>query len=109
MCFHRKYARGRTYCLLHVDACFTNIGFCVVSQKFYGIKFKFFWKIYNSDYVKNTCSMMIGLSPVLEMALYTLCFLTRPNQTCPISYSDQHFQIRTATEDGKFRGALFDL
>ncbi|XP_012217822.1 endoribonuclease CG2145 isoform X2 [Linepithema humile] len=30
-------------------------------------------------------TLLVGLSPELEMALYTLCFYVRPNDVCPIS------------------------
>ena len=44
------------------------------------------------------------------MALYTLCYIVRPNQTCPVLYERDHFQIRTAvSEDNELRSAFFEF
>ena len=40
-------------------------------------------------------SMYVGTSPELEMALYTICFLTRPSVSCPISLNDVPVYITT--------------
>lgn len=46
---------------------------------------------------KPTNSMFIGTSPELEMALYTICFMTRPDQDCPITFNEKTFNIKTHT------------
>ena len=102
--FSQKICWRSSHCLLHVDACFTNIDFCVVSQWFVEAKIRFLW----DNYVKNYCSMMIGISPDLEMALYTLCFLTRPNETCPVTYEGVPHPIRTViSQEEELRSAFF--
>ncbi|XP_058807644.1 endoribonuclease CG2145-like isoform X2 [Phymastichus coffea] len=37
------------------------------------------------DTVQPITTIFVGTSPELEMALYTLCFYTRPNNVCPVS------------------------
>ncbi|CAL4248235.1 unnamed protein product, partial [Meganyctiphanes norvegica] len=56
--------------------------------------------IINMDFLwlmnkKKTSSMFIGTSPELEMAVYTICFLARPNKECPVSMAGKHFTIIT--------------
>ncbi|KAJ8674412.1 hypothetical protein QAD02_005674 [Eretmocerus hayati] len=51
---------------------------------------------------KPSTGVLIGTSPELEMALYTVCFLTRQNQRCPISLGGSRFNIVTYTF--KFQG-----
>uniref|UniRef100_T1GPH6 EndoU domain-containing protein n=1 Tax=Megaselia scalaris TaxID=36166 RepID=T1GPH6_MEGSC len=41
------------------------------------------------------CSMLIGSSPELEMSLYTMCFLLRPNEVCPVTLGGQKVNIKT--------------
>ena len=95
-----------SYCLLHVDvACFTDTGFCAVFQRFVPIIFKFTWGIY----VKHQSAMMIGLSPVLEMALYTLCYKVRPNRGCNVTLAGNNFEIRTELFRHRLRSAYFHL
>ena len=95
-----------SYCLLHVDvACFTNTGFCSVFQRFVPIIFTFTWGIY----VKHETAMMIGLSPELEMALYTLCFKARPNRGCNVTLAGKTFTIRTGVFRSRLRSAFFHL
>ncbi|CAL4218510.1 unnamed protein product, partial [Meganyctiphanes norvegica] len=40
-------------------------------------------------------AIMVGTSPELELALYTVCFLVRPNQKCPLLMNGQHFNVQT--------------
>ena len=90
-------------------SCFTDIGFCVVFQRFFPILFKFAW----GDYMKHQTSMMIGISPELSMALYTICFKTRPDRDCYVSLGGEDFRIRTVTQTKnnkrKLRNAHFRL
>ena len=93
--FSRKIGWRSSYCLLNVDAaCLIDIYFCVVSQRFMTIKFRFWW----GPYQKRTASMLIGISPELEMALYTLCFRALPNKICTVSLGGKEFKIKTRIE-----------
>lgn len=46
-----------------------------------------------NDIVQPVTTIFVGTSPELEMALYTLCFFTRPNSICPISLGETKFVI----------------
>uniref|UniRef100_A0A6P7F710 Poly(U)-specific endoribonuclease homolog isoform X1 n=1 Tax=Diabrotica virgifera virgifera TaxID=50390 RepID=A0A6P7F710_DIAVI len=46
---------------------------------------------------KPVNSMFIGTSPELEMALYSTCFLLRPDRVCPLKLNGNRFIIRTYT------------
>lgn len=61
---------------------------------------KFHAKFRNLD--KPVTSMFIGTSPELEMALYTVCFLVKPDKPCPVSLGGTKFNISTHTF--KYRG-----
>ncbi|KAJ9601547.1 hypothetical protein L9F63_000290, partial [Diploptera punctata] len=50
-----------------------------------------------TNVVKPVGSMFVGTSPELEMALYTVCFLTRPDEKCPVRMAGKNFTIRTHT------------
>lgn len=50
-----------------------------------------------SNVIKHSGSMFVGTSPELEMALYTVCFLTRPGDRCPLSLGGKTFGIQTYT------------
>jgi hypothetical protein len=39
-------------------------------------------------------SIFIGLSPELEMALYTVCVLLKPNDACTVSLGGKKIDIR---------------
>lgn len=57
-------------------------------------------------------SIFIGTTPELEMALYTLCFFTRPNKRCKLSFAGFKFGIRTYVfqSNGKrFIGTAFPV
>ena len=70
------------------------------------IKFTFMW----DRYLKPTSSMLIGTSPELELALYTLCYKTRPNEECFVSLGGTKFTIYTGTSVNKgLRTAYFEL
>lgn len=55
------------------------------------LKVKYSWK--NS--IKPAGSMFIGTSPEFEMALYTVCFLARPNDRCNLAVGNKSFFIQT--------------
>ncbi|KAK3923087.1 Poly(U)-specific endoribonuclease-like protein [Frankliniella fusca] len=50
-----------------------------------------------SNVIKPSGSMFVGTSPEMEMALYTVCFLTRPDDRCPMSLGGKTFGIQTYT------------
>ncbi|CAG0901122.1 unnamed protein product [Darwinula stevensoni] len=45
---------------------------------------------------KPISSLYIGASPELEMALFTVCFIARPDSYCPISLAGQDLHIHLA-------------
>ncbi|RLU15786.1 hypothetical protein DMN91_011542 [Ooceraea biroi] len=51
---------------------------------------------------KPVTTMFIGTSPELEMALYTVCFYTRPDGNCPVSLGNTKFNI--VTRKFRYRG-----
>ena len=104
--FSWKIGGRPSHCLTYVDAaCFTDTGFRVVSQSFLPINFWFFW----GEYKKPVSSMMFGLSPELEMALFTLCFYTREAEDCYVSLADEVFTIKTRHWHHQLRAAFFDF
>ncbi|KAL7029780.1 hypothetical protein ACKWTF_006361 [Chironomus riparius] len=52
-------------------------------------------KLAVNGYRKNLSSIIIGTPPELEFALFTLCFKTRANRKCPLSYNDIEFNVNT--------------
>ncbi|XP_043276345.1 poly(U)-specific endoribonuclease homolog isoform X2 [Venturia canescens] len=46
-----------------------------------------------NDIVQPVTTIFVGTSPELEMALYTLCFFTRPNNPCPVTVGGTEFVI----------------
>ena len=46
---------------------------------------------------KPVGSLFVGTTPELEMALYTACFLARPDGACPVALAGQRFVIQTHT------------
>lgn len=58
------------------------------------IKMRFVWL---SD-TKPVGTVFVGTTPELEMALYTLCFLAKPNSRCPVQLAGKRFQIQTWTQ-----------
>lgn len=55
------------------------------------IKMRFVWLGDN----KPVGTVFVGTTPELEMALYTLCFLAKPNARCPVQLAGKRFQIQT--------------
>ncbi|XP_057660823.1 endoribonuclease CG2145-like isoform X1 [Diorhabda carinulata] len=51
---------------------------------------------------KPVGSMFIGTSPELEIALYSTCFILRPDKICPLKMNGNRFIIRTYTY--RYRG-----
>ncbi|XP_065562817.1 uridylate-specific endoribonuclease-like isoform X1 [Artemia franciscana] len=49
------------------------------------------WQGYN----KAISSILVGTSPELELSLYTVCFVTRPNSKCPVAANGQFFSVQT--------------
>lgn len=45
------------------------------------------------DTKHSITTLLVGLSPELEMALYTLCFYVRPNDVCPISLNGKDVNL----------------
>lgn len=56
----------------------------------------------HSNIDKPVTTMFIGTSPELEMALYTVCFLTRKDRPCPVSLGGTKFNI--VTHKIRYRG-----
>ncbi|KAJ8682820.1 hypothetical protein QAD02_018612 [Eretmocerus hayati] len=46
-----------------------------------------------NDIVQPITTILVGTSPELEMALYTLCYYARPNDVCPITVGGEEFLI----------------
>ncbi|KAM4794896.1 uridylate-specific endoribonuclease D-like [Rhinophrynus dorsalis] len=55
--------------------------------------FQFKW----STYLKTLGSFFIGSSPEFDMAIYTLCYVTRPDSLCSVKMGGNIFQIQTYT------------
>ncbi|XP_063283768.1 uridylate-specific endoribonuclease D-like isoform X1 [Pelobates fuscus] len=50
-----------------------------------------------SSYLKTLSSMFIGSSPEFELAIYTLCYVTRPDALCTVSLGGKTLQLQTYT------------
>nr|XP_032656833.1 poly(U)-specific endoribonuclease-D-like [Chelonoidis abingdonii] len=48
-----------------------------------------------TGYLKSIGSFFIGSSPEFELAVYTLCYKTRPNKLCTLSLGGKSAQIQT--------------
>ncbi|KAG0725672.1 Poly(U)-specific endoribonuclease [Chionoecetes opilio] len=55
------------------------------------IKMRFVWL----QDTKPVGTIFVGTTPELEMALYTLCFLAKPNARCPVQLAGKKFTIQT--------------
>ncbi|KAG8585550.1 hypothetical protein GDO81_005068 [Engystomops pustulosus] len=53
--------------------------------------FQFKW----STYLKSVGSFFIGSSPEFEIAIYTLCYVTRPNRMCTVKLGGSSLKIQT--------------
>ncbi|XP_059479766.1 endoribonuclease CG2145-like [Neocloeon triangulifer] len=70
------------------------------------VKHHFTW----GNITKPVGSMFIGTSPELEMALYTVCFMTRPDNKCPVRLGGEPFFIKTHSftfRGNKYIGSAF--
>ena len=56
-----------------------------------GLAFTFKWGAEQKPYA----SMVVGTSPQLEMAVYTVCILTRPEKKCEVSLAGQRVAVTT--------------
>lgn len=70
----------------------------IIFQK--GAIVKYHFTFSNLD--KPVGSMFIGTSPELEIALYSTCFLMRPDKSCPVKLGGKEFTIKTYTY--RYRG-----
>ncbi|XP_042894062.1 poly(U)-specific endoribonuclease homolog isoform X1 [Penaeus japonicus] len=57
------------------------------------IKLRFVWL----NEPKPVGSIFVGVTPELELALYTVCFLAKPDSRCPVKLSNKKFNIQTWT------------
>ncbi|XP_071454124.1 endoribonuclease Arlr-like [Hetaerina americana] len=62
-----------------------------LGSKGHVLKFTFKWR----NTYKPVGTMFIGTSPELELALYTICYLTRPNQMCRLKLGGHPVSIQT--------------
>ncbi|KAM9319915.1 uridylate-specific endoribonuclease C-like [Gastrophryne carolinensis] len=56
-----------------------------------GVQFK--W----STYLKSIGSMFVGSSPEFDLAMFTLCYVTRPDSVCTVRMGGQTLKIQTYT------------
>ena len=49
--------------------------------------------------------MFMGTPPELEMAVYTICALTRPEKSCPMKFGNKSFSIKVFDLDGNIGSA----
>jgi len=54
---------------------------------------------------KPISSISVGASPELEVALYTICFLARPNSSCHVEANGSRYRIQSFTSN--FKGKRF--
>lgn len=67
---------------------YTNLG-----NKGQILKGRFNWLNTN----KPVGSLFVGTSPELEMALYTVCFIIKPDQKCQVKLNNKKFNVQTFT------------
>ncbi|KAG7264407.1 hypothetical protein CRUP_014316 [Coryphaenoides rupestris] len=61
---------------------------------------QFLW----DGYYKQVGSAIIGCSPEFDLALYSLCYITRPGRRCSLSLGGKELLIQTYTWDNSFYG-----
>ncbi|XP_030052444.1 poly(U)-specific endoribonuclease-D [Microcaecilia unicolor] len=64
------------------------------------LAFQYKW----SNYLKSLGSFFVGSSPEFDIAIYTLCFKTRPDKLCNIRLGGKASQIQTWTWTKSFYG-----
>ncbi|KAM4700985.1 uridylate-specific endoribonuclease D-like [Discoglossus pictus] len=57
------------------------------------LAFQYKW----STYLKSLGSFFIGSSPEFDIAIYTLCYVTRPDSLCSVSLGGNSLQVQTYT------------
>ncbi|XP_056418580.1 uridylate-specific endoribonuclease D-like [Hyla sarda] len=62
--------------------------------------FQFKW----STHMKSVGSFFMGSSPEFEIAMYTLCYVTRPNRQCTVKLGGNPLKIQTYRWDNSFYG-----
>ncbi|XP_073469836.1 uridylate-specific endoribonuclease D-like isoform X2 [Aquarana catesbeiana] len=62
--------------------------------------FQFKW----STYLKPLGSFFMGSSPEFDIAMYTLCYVTRPNKRCIVRFNGHSVPIQTYTWTNSFYG-----
>ena len=78
----------KVYCTLFVKLVITIICFL---QRASLVKLNF----QMDDIIRPNATIFVGTLPELEMALYMICFYTRPNNLCPVSLGGNKFNIYT--------------
>ncbi|XP_053564181.1 uridylate-specific endoribonuclease D [Bombina bombina] len=64
------------------------------------LAFQYKW----SSYLKNLGSFFIGSSPEFDVAIYTLCYITRRDKGCPVRLGSISLQIQTHSWTNSFYG-----
>ncbi|XP_069828358.1 uridylate-specific endoribonuclease D-like [Dendropsophus ebraccatus] len=57
-----------------------------------------------SNYLKSVGSFFIGSSPEFDIAMYTLCYVTRPNRLCTVKMGGNTLKIQTYSWDNSSYG-----
>nr|XP_054772090.1 uridylate-specific endoribonuclease-like [Lytechinus pictus] len=57
--------------------------------------------------VKTRSSIMHGVSPEFELALFTTCYIAQPNNLCRFTINDRNAAIRTWKHEGDKLGAAY--
>ncbi|XP_072169913.1 uridylate-specific endoribonuclease-like [Diadema setosum] len=57
--------------------------------------------------VKVMSSVMVGVSPEFEMALFTVCFIAQPGQMCSFNLNRNRVSVRTFVHGGTKLGAAY--
>ncbi|XP_072169912.1 uridylate-specific endoribonuclease-like [Diadema setosum] len=58
-------------------------------------------------YVKTLSSIMLGVSPEFELALYSVCFVSQPNSLCRFDLEGNEVQIQTYDYTGGYIGSAY--
>ncbi|XP_014210204.1 poly(U)-specific endoribonuclease homolog [Copidosoma floridanum] len=77
-----------------------NVKFNVLLETAYGFKVTLVGLdsiIFNGRQIFDK-QILVGTSPELEMALYTVCYYVRPNEDCSVSFGHVKFTIKIIVE-----------